>query len=128
MNDHSKKTCIIIEDNPAFVKVLEQYIKRLEDLEIVGCFHDSIGSAMSISRYQPDLIFLDIGISGLTGLEMLETVNYKPKTIVISNHSPDYLEFSDSEVKVDAFMQKPIQFDQFEKVVNEVLKANTVEN
>ncbi len=81
---------------------------------------------MSIFRLEPDLIFLDIGISGLNGIEMLETVEHKPKTIVISNHSSDYLQYT--SVQVDAFMQKPIQFDQFEQVVHDVLGANTIDN
>lgn len=114
-----KKNCIIIEDNPAFVKIMEKYIERIGYLRIVGCYPDSINSAISIFRNEPDLIFLDIGISGLNGLEMLETLEDKPKTIVISNHNSDCLEYTD--VEVDGFLQKPIQYDDFKEIVDEVM-------
>ncbi len=123
MSLNSRKTCIIIEDNPAFVKILEIFIKRLGNLDIVSCHDDSLKSAVSIFRYKPDLIFLDISISGLNGLEMMETLEYKPKTIVISNHSDECLE-AYSDVRVDAFMQKPVNFEQFKEVVETVLNSD----
>lgn len=123
MSDKARKTCIIIEDNPAFVKMLEVFIKRLGYLDIVSCHDDSLKSAVSIFRYKPDLIFLDISISGLNGLEMMETLEYKPKTIVISNHSDECLEAYE-DVRVDAFMQKPVKFEEFKEVVDSVLKSD----
>ena len=117
-----KWKCIIIEDNPAFVKVLESYTSRILELEVVGTYSDSIGAAMSIFKLKPDLIFLDVGISGLSGPEMLETLDEKPKTIVISNHPKDVLD--DIGVEIDAFLQKPIKFDQFQDAVKEVMATN----
>jgi len=114
-----KKSCIIIEDNPAYVKVLENYIGRLEYLEIVGVYPDSIGAAMSIFRNNPDLIFLDVGISGLSGPEMLETIEVKPKTIVVSNHPQESIEFLGNHI--DAFIQKPVKFETFKETVEDVL-------
>ncbi len=116
------KTCIIIEDNPAFVKILESFAKRIGNIDVISVHDDSISSAVSIFRHKPDLIFLDISISGLNGLEMLETLEDRPKTIVISNHPSDYLnEYKD--VKVDAFLQKPVDFADFKRVVEEVFSA-----
>ncbi|XOV91681.1 MAG: LytR/AlgR family response regulator transcription factor [Bacteroidota bacterium] len=123
MSLNTRKSCIIIEDNPAFVKVLEVFIGKLGYIDIVSCHDDSLKSAVSIFRYKPDLIFLDISISGLNGLEMMETLEYKPKTIVISNHSNDCLD-AYSEVRVDAFMQKPVTFDKFKEVVESVLSSD----
>lgn len=123
MSLNTRKTCIIIEDNPAFVKVLEVFIKKLGYLDIVSCHDDSLKSAVSIFRYKPDIIFLDISISGLNGLEMMETLEHQPKTIVISNHSDDCLE-AYSDVRVDAFIQKPVSFETFQEVVDSVINAN----
>lgn len=123
MSLKTRKTCIIIEDNPAFVKILEVFIRKLGYLDVVSCHDDSLKSAVSIFRYKPDLIFLDVSISGLNGLEMMETLEYKPKTIVISNHSDECLN-AYSDVRVDAFMQKPVSFDHFREVVTSVLTEN----
>lgn len=121
--ENLKKTCIIIEDNPAFVKILESFSKRLGYIDIISVHDDSISSAVSIFRHEPDLIFLDISISGLNGLEMLETLEERPKTIVISNHTSDYLD-EYKHVKIDAFLQKPIAFEDFKRVIEEVFTAD----
>jgi two-component system, LytTR family, response regulator len=123
--NNQKRTCIIIEDNPAFVKVLQAFLKKIGNIEILECHDDSVGSAVSIFRHRPDLIFLDVGISGLNGLEMLETLEYRPKTIVISNHNADFLDLY-QDVKVDAFLQKPVKFEDFKRVVDEVLPTSSV--
>lgn len=119
-----KKTCFIIEDNPAFVKVLEKYVEKLGYLEITGTYPDSIGAARSIFRNKPDLIFLDVGISGLTGPEMLEEVEVKPKTIVVSNHAENTVENLGDHI--DAFIQKPVKFEDFKKVVDNVMSQSAV--
>lgn len=121
---NAKKKCIIIEDSPAFVKILKVYINKIGYIDIISVHDDSISSAVSIFRHKPDLIFLDVSISGLNGLDMLETLEDRPKTIVISNHSSDFLE-NYKNVKIDAFLQKPVDFETFQKVLEEVLPADS---
>lgn len=122
---NTKKKCIIIEDNPAFVKILEVYINKIGSIDVISVHDDSISSAVSIFRHKPDLLFLDVSISGLNGLDMLETLEDRPKTIVISNHSSDFLE-NYKNVKIDAFIQKPVDFETFQRVVEEVLAESAI--
>lgn len=121
----TRKRCIIIEDNPAFVKILEVFIGKIGYIDIISVHDDSISSAVSIFRHKPDLIFLDVSISGLNGLDMLETLDDRPKTIVISNHSSEFLE-NYKNISIDAFLQKPVDFENFKKVIEQVLPATAV--
>jgi len=121
----TRKRCIIIEDNPAFVKILEVFIGKIGYIDIISVHDDSISSAVSIFRNKPDLIFLDVSISGLNGLDMLETLDDRPKTIVISNHSSEFLE-NYKNISIDAFLQKPVDFENFKKVIEQVLPATAV--
>ncbi|MDH5608968.1 MAG: response regulator [Cyclobacteriaceae bacterium] len=119
----SKFKCIIIEDDPAFQTILKSLIGKIPELEILDVFDNSVDAALFITRKKPDLLFLDVEINGLSGLEVLDTLEIKPKTIVIS--SDKKYQDEASEMEVDAFMSKPIQgFDYFRKNVYDVLGIN----
>ena len=112
--------CIIVEDDPAFQVILKSLIKKIPEIEIMDIFDNSVDAALLITRKKPDLLFLDVEINGLTGLEVLDTLLTRPKTIVISSEKK-YMDEA-SELDVDAFMTKPItSFEMFENTVREVL-------
>ena len=116
----SQIRCIIIEDDPAFQVVLKSLIKRIPQLEILDVFDNSVDAALFITRKKPDLLFLDVEINGLSGLEVLDTLEVKPKTIVISGNQ-EYLSEA-SALSVDAFLTKPIKnFEEFKDVVERVV-------
>lgn len=111
--------CIIIEDDPAFQVILKSLVGKLQHFEILDVFDNSVDAALFITRKKPDIVFLDVEINGLNGLEVLDSLEYKSKTIVITG-DPNY-ETEARELGVDAFITKPIaNFESFQEVVNSV--------
>lgn len=118
----NKIRCIVIEDDPAFQTIYKTLIRKMPDLELLDMFDNSVDAALFITRKKPDLIFLDVEINGLNGLEVFDMLEYKPKTIVISGENKYQGEADDMEV--DAFLTKPIKsFEEFKNTVHSVMKS-----
>jgi DNA-binding LytR/AlgR family response regulator len=110
--------CLIVDDEPLAHQLLENYIGKLSFLEKIGNAYNAV-EALSIIRSQnPDLVFLDINMPELSGLEMIKTLNIKPKIILTtaySNHAIDAFDLG-----VNDYLLKPISFERFLKSVNRV--------
>ena len=113
-----KYRCLIVDDEPPAHKVLENYISKLSFLELVGNCYDAM-EAVSVLHTQPvDLIFLDINMPEISGLEMLKTLENAPAVILTTAYSEFALE--SYEYGVVDYLLKPIRFDRFLKAVNRV--------
>ncbi len=118
----SNVKCIIIEDDPAFQVIIKSLVSKLPNFEILDVFDNSVDAALFITRKKPDLVFLDVEINGLNGLEVLDSLIHKPKTIVVSGEQ----KYADeaAELNVDAFITKPItSFENFKETVESVLAS-----
>lgn len=116
---NSKYTCLIIEDDPAFVEILKVVVKKVIDVELLGYCDNTLDAAKRIDKDKPDILLLDINISGLEGPEVLELSDHKPHTIVISSHPEEVME--NYEVDYVAFIQKPLK--NSEQLVNAIYKC-----
>ena len=112
-------TCLIIEDDPAFVEILKVVVKKVPDVELLGYCDNTLDAAKRIDMDKPDILLLDINISGLEGPEVLELSDHKPRTIVISSHPEEVME--NYEVDYVAFIQKPLK--NSEQLVNAIHKC-----
>lgn len=101
-----KYTYLIVEDDPAFVEILRVVVSKNPNLESIGNSDNTLDAAKKIELEKPDILLLDINISGLEGPEVLELSEYKPKTIVISSHPEEVMENYD--VEYIQYIQKPI--------------------
>ncbi len=117
--DKSKYTCLIVEDDPSFVEILKIVVKKVAEVELLGSSDNTLDAAKRIDRDKPDILLLDINISGLEGPEVLELSDHKPKTIVISSHPEEVME--NYEVDYVAFIQKPLK--NSEQLVNAIHKC-----
>tara|TARA_R110002074_G_scaffold382290_2_gene561818 strand:+ start:2601 stop:3317 length:717 start_codon:yes stop_codon:yes gene_type:complete len=114
--------CIIIEDQPPAQRILKKYIDDLGTLELKGTFSDPI-LAMSFLNFNAiDLIFLDIHLPRLTGLEFLKSLNKKPYIILTTAYSEYALE--SYELDVVDYLLKPFSFLRFVKAVGKVPSDN----
>jgi len=113
--------CLIIDDEPLAHKVLENYIEKHNNLEKVGNFHNALDALSYLMEHKVDLLFLDINMPELSGLDMLRTMDDAPTVILTTAYSEYALE--SYEVGVADYLMKPIRFDRFLKAVNKVLKA-----
>ncbi|RKR04693.1 LytTR family two component transcriptional regulator [Flavobacterium sp. 90] len=117
------KKCIIVDDEPAAHYVLANYIKQNPQLELVFQGYNGI-EAMDYLRENPvDLMFLDINMPEISGMELLKILPTHPKTILTTAYSEFALESYDYGV-ID-YLLKPIYFPRFLKAVDRFFAAET---
>lgn len=111
-------TCIIIEDQPPAQRILKKYIEDLGTLVLKGTFPDAIKAMDFLRQEAVDVIFLDIHLPKISGLDFLKTMSNPPHTI-LTTAFPDYaLESYDLDV-VD-YLLKPFSFQRFVKAISKV--------
>ena len=110
--------CIIIEDQPPAQRVLKKYITDLGTIELAGTFPDALQAMEFLRKGEIDLIFLDIHLPKISGIDFLKTLVQKPNVILTTAFSDYALESYDYNV-VD-YLLKPFSFERFIKAVSKV--------
>lgn len=110
--------CIITDDEPMARKGLRGYIEKIDFLSLVGECKDGIQLNTMLKTQQTDLIFLDIEMPDMSGLELLSNLTNSPKIIIVSAYEQYALKGYEFDV-VD-YLLKPVSFDRFLKSVNRV--------
>ena len=111
-----KLKCIITDDEPIARKGLQNYVERIDFLELVGVCEDAIQLNNQLKSQQADLLFLDIEMPYMTGIELLNSQSNPPKVIITSAYAEYAIKGYDLEVS--DYLLKPISFDRFLKAVN----------
>ncbi|MEZ4995413.1 MAG: LytTR family DNA-binding domain-containing protein [Saprospiraceae bacterium] len=111
-------TCLIIEDEPIAAEVLEDYIRQVPFLECRGICRDAIFALDRLKQEHVDVIFLDIHLPKLKGLEFLRILDRPPQTILTTAYHQYALEAFEADV-VD-YLMKPFEFSRFLKAVNKL--------
>jgi len=112
--------CLLVDDEPRAHVVLKNYIEKVPDLEVVYSTTSSVEAFSYLQKNSVDLVFLDIEMPELTGLELLEALQNPPRVIITSAHSEFAVDSYNFNV-VD-YLLKPIPFNRFLKSVNKVLQ------
>jgi DNA-binding LytR/AlgR family response regulator len=113
--------CIIVEDEPLAVARLAEYVQALPVLDLVGTF-DNANDALSFLIGNPvDLLFLDITLGDMSGIEMLETTAVSAQTILTTAHSDFAVKAYD--LKVADYLLKPFTFARFVQAVDRARAA-----
>jgi len=108
--------CIIIEDEPIAVEKLVNYISKISSIRILNAFYSPIPAIEFLNNNEVDLIFLDIEMKELTGIQFLESVNIKSKIIITTAYEQFALKGFD--LQVCDYLLKPIRFERFVQAVN----------
>ena len=116
----SKLECIIIEDEPLAASRMKEFISKRPELNLVGTFVDGIEALSYLSKREIDLVFLDINIGGISGIELLEKSKKKFRVIITTAY-PEYA-LKGYELNVDDYLLKPFQFVRFSAAVDRVLE------
>lgn len=119
------KKCIIVDDEPAAHYVLANYIKQNPNLELVFQAYNGIEAMDYLRENKVDLMFLDINMPEISGMELLKILQVHPKTILTTAYSEFALESYDYGV-ID-YLLKPIYFPRFLKAIDRFFSTeNTV--
>src|SRR5512142_2401986 len=102
-----KIKCIIVEDEPLAVKILSDYIAQVPFLELQSTFKDAILASGFLMKNSTDLIFLDIHLPKLKGMDFLKTLTNPPSVIVTTAYHQYAVE--GFELNVTDYLMKPIE-------------------
>lgn len=109
-------SCIIIEDEPPAAKKLESFISKIPFLQLTAKFSSALDAISWIGENKPDLIFLDIQMEHLTGIQFLESLQIKPLVILTTAYSEYALK--GYELNVTDYLLKPFSFERFLQAIN----------
>lgn len=113
-----KIKCVITDDEPTACEGLQRYVERVDFLSLMTVCEDAIQLNTFLQTAQPDLLFLDIEMPYLSGLELLASLTHPPHVIITSAYEKYALK--GFELDVTDYLLKPISFDRFLKAVNKV--------
>ena len=111
-------SCIVIEDEPLAAEVLEDYIKQIPFLELKQVCPDALFAMEILQKSKVDVIFLDIHLPRLKGLDFIRTLKQPPQVIITTAYR-DYA-IEGYELNVIDYLLKPISFNRFLAAVNKL--------
>lgn len=118
-------SCLIIEDEPLAAEILSDYIRDAPGLELAGVCSDALFALEFLQRERVDVLFLDIHLPKLKGLDFLKTLSHPPQVILTTAYHEYALE--GYELAVTDYLLKPIEFSRFLKAVQKLRHPVTPE-
>lgn len=109
----NKISCIAVDDEPLALTKLKEYIARIPALELEGAYHNGMDALYHLQTKGADLLFLDIQMDQLNGIQLLESMRITP--LVILTTAWDKYALKGYELDVCDYLLKPISFDRFVK-------------
>jgi DNA-binding LytR/AlgR family response regulator len=116
--------CIIVDDEPLAIEILESYVEKVEQLKLVHTFRNAVAAFTYLQQNTVDLIFLDIQMPKLSGIDFLKTLQHPPK-VIFTTAFRDYA-VQGFELEIVDYLLKPIPFERFLKAVAKVLHQPTL--
>ncbi|MCJ8208843.1 LytTR family DNA-binding domain-containing protein [Mucilaginibacter sp. RS28] len=117
--------CLIVDDEPLARQVLDAYIARTPELMSVGSCSNALQAYEMISRLQPDLVFLDVKMPRLSGLDLWRSLKNPPAVIFTTAYSEYAVDGFELEA-VD-YLVKPITYERFTKSIHRLFKTHHTE-
>ncbi|RMG74821.1 MAG: DNA-binding response regulator [Bacteroidetes bacterium] len=111
---------IAIDDEPLALEVIQRFAGKTPSLELIATFENPIAAAEFLQQEVVDLVFLDIQMPDLSGIQFLQTIAQRPLVIFTTAYS----QYAVNSYELDAvdYLLKPILFDRFMKAVNKALR------
>lgn len=110
--------CLVVDDEPLARNLLSDYVKKVPHLHLVGTAENALAAMKFLRENSIDLVFLDIQMPELTGINMLKSLQVRPKVIFTTAYSEYALE--SYELDVVDYLLKPITFERFLKATEKV--------
>ena len=110
--------CLIVDDEPLARQLMESHVRQVKSLQMVGSCETAMEAFEVLHREQVDLLFLDIQMPGITGLNFLKSLKHPPRVIFTTA----YMEYAVEAFELDAvdYLLKPITFERSFKAVQKI--------
>jgi DNA-binding LytR/AlgR family response regulator len=118
--------CLIVDDEPLAQQVMEEFISRVPFLEIAGKCGSATEALELLRNISVDLIFLDIHMPRLTGLDFISSLHNPPQFILVTAYSEYALQ--GFNVNATDYLMKPVPFDRFLKAVTKAFELHNLRN
>lgn len=117
-------SCIIVDDEPLGQELIEKYILRMPALQLLSKCDNAIDAITKIAALKPQLVFIDVNMPEMNGLELIKTFNtHKPIVVLTTAHA--FYAVDGYELDILDFLLKPITFERFVKTINKVIEKVT---
>jgi DNA-binding LytR/AlgR family response regulator len=113
-----KITCMIVEDEPVSQEILKKYIDDYPSLQLLAVCNNAIVANEQLRKLSPDLMFLDITMPKISGLDFYRSLS-DPPYVIFTTAYPEYA-VSGFEVNAVDYLVKPFPFDRFLKAMNKM--------
>ncbi len=110
--------CIIVDDERLAQQVIQNHLQKIPGFQIMAVCNNAIEAATAIRNFEVDLIFLDIQLPGITGLNFLRSLSDPPLVILTTAYAEYAVE--SYEFSVIDYLLKPISFERFKKAINKI--------
>ncbi|MCV9933351.1 LytTR family DNA-binding domain-containing protein [Flavobacterium sp. LS1R47] len=118
--------CLIVDDEPPATRILKKYIEKVFFLEEIGVFNDSLKALEFLNSNKVDVIFLDIQMPQLTGLQLSRIIS-KDVKIIFTTAYPDFA-LEGFELNAVDYLLKPIAFERFYQAVSKLNSDSKTES
>jgi len=118
--------CIAIDDEPLALELMRKYIAKFPTLQLVQCFEDAISGAEFLSRTPIDLLFVDINMPDITGIDLVRSLADKPMVIFTTAYKN--FAFEGFELEALDYLLKPIDIKRFGKAVEKAIEFKQYKN
>ncbi|MEM9672539.1 MAG: LytR/AlgR family response regulator transcription factor [Cyclobacteriaceae bacterium] len=119
MSAARKLSCAVVDDDAMTLKIMEALVKKTDSLHLIGSFQDPVAAANALQQSPVDLLFLDVEMPDMSGLELIKTLNPKPQIIIISSKKEYALDAFDYEV-TDYLLKPVASYARFLQAVQRV--------
>src|SRR5512133_290544 len=116
----SKYRTLVIDDEAPAREIIKKFLSYHEDFELAGEFDDGFSGLKAIREMNPDLVFLDIQMPRLTGLELLELLENPP--VIIFSTAYDQYALKAFEMSATDYLLKPYSRERFELAIGKALQ------
>lgn len=111
--------CVAIDDEPLALELLKQYISKFPGLTLLQTFEDALSGSTYLQRHNVDLLFIDINMPDISGIDLVKSLEVKPMIIFTTA----YKQFAFEGFELDAldYLLKPIDFTRFSRTISKAI-------
>lgn len=117
---------LIIDDEPHAIEVIKKYAGQIPGIQLQGTFANAVTAFQELRKNETDLVFLDINMPGLSGTELIRSLQHPPHVIFTTAHQEYAVE--GFELNAVDYLLKPVSFDRFLRAVDKVMNLHQLQS